>query len=364
MSGVHTPTPIKASVLGDRGVFIWQKAVHVAADLPESVRYSLSVLALYMNLNGTYGRPGFQKFAAARRVSEKTLQRHLERATNAGWLVLAQRGGRNGDGTTRANSYSAAIPVDVWSRLNEILGPVWGDLPMPTTPSQPDTLGCRVEKRPVEGFSTGHTVISTGHLRASTSQPACPPTAFSHRPDTPISQSVQRAEAHALLHRLYGLTDDQATVITEEARRRAAEPIRSLARYLEEMADRGDLTVLVEAVHLADRRPLAADADEDEAERGGRGALTRPPLCSEHPGGPEDHRPIGMSRCLICNDRRRLSQVGGPPVGLLAGLRDNVRGTRDRKRQERPGGKPVDVRVSSSVLGALGRLGGVPGQFH
>jgi len=365
VSDSPSPSPIRASVLGDRGVFIWQKALHVAGtDLPETVRYSLIVLALYMNPDGTSGRPGYKRFILARGKSERTLRSHVDQAIAAGWLECVQRGGRNGDGTTRASVWVATFPPEVFFRLNDILMPAWGDsgLPQPATsglpveepadtPSQPATPGL-----PVEDVSTGNLAASTGNRDASTGSPALPPTDHFHRADTPISQSVQRAEANALLYRLYGLTEDQAAAIIEEAHRRAAGPIRNLARYIQEMADQGDLTNLVEAVQRTAPQPFTVGDDPLEAEQEGfpsPGNSTRPPLCPRHPGGPEDPLPIGDSRCLLCNDLRRKAESsasGGAPTGLRAQLEQIQLRARDRQTKHQPAADLPRIALSGEAF--------------
>lgn len=273
------PEPVPAALLGARGVFVWQKALHVAGlDLPEKVRYTLCVLALYMNPNGTQGRPGYQRFVLARGGTERTLRRHLDQAIDAGWLMCVQRGGRAGDGSTRASVYMATFPAEVFARLGEILEPAWGDceIPqppadaLPAAPAQPDTHGLPVETEPHpdtqgcpdEDSQPDNPRVSTGHSSASTGHAACPPTDHFHRPDTPTSQSTRARERQATrwLHGRYGLTDEEAAAVIETVRARSAEDVVDLVAYMESMtvtkdgAAKTDLLDIVEAVQLHSAR--------------------------------------------------------------------------------------------------------------
>lgn len=286
----QAPEPVPAALLGARGVFVWQKALHVAGTaLPEKVRYTLCVLALYMNPNGTQGRPGYQRFVLARGGTERTLRRHLDQAIDAGWLLCVQRGGRAGDGSTRASVYMATFPAEVFARLGEVLTPAWGDCEIPqpepdvplAEPAQPDTHERPVEIEPHpdtqgcpdEDSQPDNPQVSTGQSSASTGHAACPPTDHSHRPDTPISQSTRARERQATrwLHNRYGLTDEEAATVIEAVRARAAEPVGSLIAYMESMtvtpdgAPSTDLLDIVEAVQIRSApAPLEPGQPDDD----------------------------------------------------------------------------------------------------
>ncbi|MUN41438.1 hypothetical protein [Actinomadura litoris] len=283
------PEPVPAALLGARGVFIWQKALHIAGlDLPEKVRYTLCVLALYMNPDGTQGRPGYHRFVLARGGTERTLRRHLDQAIAGGWLMCVQRGGRNGDGTTRASVYIATFPAAVFARLAEILAPAWGDceLPemaaeaLPAEPSQADTQERPVETAPHpdtyecpdEDSQPDKTRTSTGHPDASTGHAACPPTDQVHRPDTPISQSTRARDRQGTrwLHERYGLTDEEAAAVIEVVRGRAGTRVVDLVKYMESMtvhpdgSPKTDLLDIVEAVQLHSTATTTAPDDDDD----------------------------------------------------------------------------------------------------
>lgn len=275
------PEPVPAALLGARGVFAWQKALHVAGtDLPEPVRYTLCVLALYMNPNGTQGRPGYERFTLARGKSDRTIRTHLDKASEAGWVRCTRRGGRNGDGTTRASVYMATIPAEVFARLAEILEPAWGGdgQPQPETPGLPVEVPLETPPQPeghalpVEDVSTGSSGVSTGNLEASTGNAALPPTDPFHRPDTPISQTRARErQATRWLHDRYGLTDEEAATVIEAVRARAADPVGSLVAYMESMtvtpdgAPSTDLLDIVEAVQLRSApAPLEPGQPDDD----------------------------------------------------------------------------------------------------
>ena len=310
------PKPVRAAVLGERGVFTWQRALHVTGrTLPEAVRYTLAVLALYMDPDGTNGRPGLARLAEARGKSERTIRTHLERAVEAGWLVCVRRGGRDGNGQSWASVYAAVFPAEVFASLGELLSPAWGD---PSCQPQPAAPGL-----PVELVPTGNPYASTGSPAVSTGSPALPPTDPSHRPVTPISQSAQDAEAARWLHGRYGLTDAEAALVIAEARRRAGRVIRSLVPYLERMAvdEHGnpsrDLADVVEAVQLA-ARPA-----EPEAPAGGRESAAVAPAPASATGcGHGAPAPDGGG-CVVCQTTqarraRRAAAAEAVPAPLVA----------------------------------------------
>ncbi len=139
MSGTGRPSPVPASKLGDRGVFIWQKALRTPSNTQRpaaEVRETLFTLALFMNADGTEGRPGNRVLGVPREVSQRTLVRHLQDAVMSGWLICVERGRRTGN-TSRASHFHASFPADVFERLAELLCPVWGDCD--GLPSQGDT---------------------------------------------------------------------------------------------------------------------------------------------------------------------------------------------------------------------------------
>lgn len=193
------PTPAKrVDCFGKQGVYVWQKAMHVACDLPEPVRYSLGVLALYMDPDGTSGRPGFARFMLARRKADKTVRRHIEQAIAAGWLICDLRGGRDGQGVTRASSYSGALPLPVFEHLDDLLTPAWGRGPwsQEVTHERPEENSSTGHPgRPVEaGLQTPQPVISTPQpviSAASTGHPGRPTTSPSHRSSSPLSSPAE-----------------------------------------------------------------------------------------------------------------------------------------------------------------------------
>ncbi|MEO3787666.1 helix-turn-helix domain-containing protein [Actinocorallia sp. B10E7] len=148
------------------------------------------------------------------------------------------------------------------------------------------------------------------------------------------------------------LDDDAADEVIRIVR--SIDPnIRNLARYLEAMHrdeqgnPKPDLLDIVEAVQVAGQPPANADEHEADPENFPEpGGFTRPPICTEHRGGPEDPRPTGDSRCLLCNDRRRKA-AQTPAADARSGLRARLDQIKQKQREVRPSGKPV-VRIAYS----------------
>ena len=284
------------------GVFAWQRALHVAArDLPEPVRYTLTVLALFMDADGRNARPGLARLVAARGKSERTLRTHLEQAAAAGWLRLVQRGGRAGDGTVRASVYAAVFPAEVFERLDELLAPAWGDAAGPLPVEAQDGVstgdpGLPVEAGegpistgsallPVEDSSTGNSglpvePISTGNLSASTGNAALPPTDPSHRrwKEGSIDQRAQERAAARWLRARYGAATSDRVIaevcaVAWDRAARAGEPVRNLVRYLDGWKE-GDLVDVLIAAQAAEDAQQAAERASDS------------PAAPQGPGGP------------------------------------------------------------------------------
>lgn len=309
------PEPVPAALLGDRGVFVWQKALHVAGtDLPEAVRYTLCVLALYMNPDGTQGRPGYGRFALARGKSDRTVRTHLDKASEAGWVRCVQRGGRAGDGTTRASVYEATIPAGVFARLAEVLEPAWGSdgpsqqetqgLPVdvPEETPQPEAQGLPVEDAPqaeahglpVEGVSTGSSGVSTGSS-------GLPPTDHVHRPDE--IKIDQRVRAEQIVRDATDAADDEIDPFLTWLTSRYP-PRSSLPAYLARMVQRGHLQGRVDQW----RGTLAAPPAEPRPDRPAQEGAACP--CGI-PGG-ADLTSQGLPKCAIC--RRHLRTCTADPV--------------------------------------------------
>lgn len=150
------------------------------------------------------------------------------------------------------------------------------EVPQPNTenpgPANPqETAGRTDNGKPVSG-ETEPGKSGSGPTCEDTQSPSSDRTRVDRDPENPgskektteetkkISQSAQAREAIRWLHERYGLTDQESAVVIEEARRRAAEPIRSLVKYLTGMAEdehgnpKPDLAVIVEAVQLHGRQ--------------------------------------------------------------------------------------------------------------
>lgn len=55
-------------------------------------------------------RPGIKRLAQDCRMADSTVKRHLNLLRDRGFVVREDRGGRNGDGSTRASRYRLSIP--------------------------------------------------------------------------------------------------------------------------------------------------------------------------------------------------------------------------------------------------------------
>lgn len=87
----------------------WRTALRDAVDLPIATRGVLSVLAQWMNADGSNAWPSRKRLAACCGISESAIDRHLAIAIRAGYLQRTG-GGRRGHVAVHA----ATIPADRW----------------------------------------------------------------------------------------------------------------------------------------------------------------------------------------------------------------------------------------------------------
>lgn len=107
------PPPIAAPegtlVTGHKHRDRWASALS-AAHLPADLDRLALVIALQARNDGTSAVASNEWLAERLGVSVSTAQRQIHKLKTLGWIDLAERGGRNGDGTKRANSYELTIP--------------------------------------------------------------------------------------------------------------------------------------------------------------------------------------------------------------------------------------------------------------
>jgi Helix-turn-helix domain len=78
--------------------------------LPAGAIHVLTILYSYSDPDGGSIHPGVTRLAGDCDMGESTVKRHLKLLRHEGFLVLDSRGGRSGDGRTRASTYRLAIP--------------------------------------------------------------------------------------------------------------------------------------------------------------------------------------------------------------------------------------------------------------
>ncbi|MBS0416675.1 MAG: hypothetical protein JSR66_03105 [Proteobacteria bacterium] len=97
----------------------WRRMLRDHGPKDPSVRLSLFVLSTWMKSSGI-AYPSQRKWAAAVRVSVRTIQRHQKVAVELGWLGLATAG--KTDRGWRMLAYRAAVPDDLeLDRKDELL---------------------------------------------------------------------------------------------------------------------------------------------------------------------------------------------------------------------------------------------------
>lgn len=130
----------------------------------------LSVLGGFMNRDGS-GRVPQPTLAAAARVSERSVRRHLDHGYALGLLARTARGHRRGDGSGWSSRYQLTLP----HALATDAAPSTGHVVSGGCDSQPAKPG-----------------VSTGQTGASTGQPG-------GRPPRQFSKPVVQARAHELV---------------------------------------------------------------------------------------------------------------------------------------------------------------------
>jgi len=87
----------------------WRTALRDAVELPIAARGVLSVLAQWMNADGSNAWPSRKRLAACCGISERALDRHLATAIRGGYLKRTGEGRRG-----HIAVYAATIPADRW----------------------------------------------------------------------------------------------------------------------------------------------------------------------------------------------------------------------------------------------------------
>lgn len=91
----------------ERSAWSWRQAI-VKSDLPSTTKLVLLTISIYMNEVGGGAYPSTKTLADDTSLSQRAVCEHLGRATEAGWLIVSQKG-MEGQGWAR-NSYEAAWP--------------------------------------------------------------------------------------------------------------------------------------------------------------------------------------------------------------------------------------------------------------
>jgi hypothetical protein len=106
------------------GRFEWERLL-MMSDVPETDRFRVLAIGIFMSEDGGSARPGGAGLALFG-PHEETWKQLLRRTVKAGWLALMKRGGarRGRGGTTvrHASVYAATVPLETWLRREEILG--------------------------------------------------------------------------------------------------------------------------------------------------------------------------------------------------------------------------------------------------
>jgi hypothetical protein len=94
----------------------WVKAVRGADISSSEYRVLLNVYS-YTNGAGERAYPSVARLAQDCRLSESSVKNSLRALEKMAWLRKVKRGGRSGNGTTRATEYALAYPISTGNEL-------------------------------------------------------------------------------------------------------------------------------------------------------------------------------------------------------------------------------------------------------
>ncbi|WP_327008548.1 hypothetical protein OHA72_15605 [Dactylosporangium sp. NBC_01737] len=248
------------------GKFDWERLMMVSP-LPWPTRSILHVLAIYMDDDGGSARPGLPALVLLTR-SRSVVIEHLQAAVDACYLAVIERGGYR-RGTARATEYAATVPVDVYTRREEILaGPPWRRVDSPTS-GQPNLGGDRNgDERPAsrtlaEPSTSGQPDLGTSRRsgfgsRRSGFEPRTSgqPDPINHLSSTTQHQSAgARSRVESLISDA-GARDDEIQRVIENIQ--TEHQPRSLGAYVAKLAESGDLADKVTAIRTPRHRTAGA----------------------------------------------------------------------------------------------------------
>jgi hypothetical protein len=109
-------------------LFDWRSAV-CDSSLSSTQRHVLLTLSLYMNTRGGSAHPGSARLAHDTALHVDTVKRALRSATDAGWLIIREKGSALPGKPRRATEYVCNVPDSYWGQTTTSQemteGPQW-----------------------------------------------------------------------------------------------------------------------------------------------------------------------------------------------------------------------------------------------
>jgi hypothetical protein len=146
---------------------LWNQALRADQRVEKTLMLVIFAAGSYADdISGKKIFPGVPRLAADTGLGESTVRRHLTTAVELGYLTLARRGGRSGDGQRRANEYVRSLPTD----LDDTSGQPLADEPDETGQplgDEPSTAHFEaVNRSPAGGHQDIHSIIPSSTPRA------------------------------------------------------------------------------------------------------------------------------------------------------------------------------------------------------
>jgi hypothetical protein len=140
--------------------------------------------------DGTHAVMSAPRLAKSLQMGESTASRHTKKLREIGYLELAERGHRRGDGTATANVYSLSLPLTQMAHREDVSTSHPGEILSTVSTSHPGEILSTVSTSQM-GVSTSQNGVSTSQMGVSTSHPGESPPSFipSISPPNPPSRA-------------------------------------------------------------------------------------------------------------------------------------------------------------------------------